>query len=533
MLKRSDNIEFDLPNSSENESKTAIIIGAGFGGLAAAMRLGAKGYKVVVFDKMNSLGGRGSSINLKGYRFDLGPTIVTLPNMFRSLWNYCGRDFDKDVELKSLDPFYKIKFPDNSEFSASNDTYQMKKQVKEFSPSDLAGYEKFMRESKIRYDIAFSEDKSIGRVSMHKLWDTLKVLPLFGLLRADRSVYQMAAARVKDPRLRFALSFHPLFVGGDPFNVTSMWGLVSHIEKVFGVHCAIGGFSAIAKAMGKIILEQGGDIYLNSEVREITYMDNKVTGVKLKNNRNVKADIVISNSDPAYTYNELLKKKNKKRWTEKKLKNKKWSMGLFVWHFGTKNTKNMWSDVGHHTILHGPRYAGHVKDIFINGVLSEDMSLYVHRPSVTDPTCAPDNCDTFYVLSCVPHLGHSNSVNWEDEKEKYLKKVAKFLDRRLLPGFQKKIVESYIMTPNEFGKNYLSPMGTGFSIEPRMFQSAWFRPHNISEEVNGLYLVGAGTHPGPGVPGVIASAEIIAKEIQDEKLNHNQNKKLHEKIDVG
>ena len=532
MLKRSDNKDFDFPKSSETSSKKAIVIGAGFGGLAAAMRLGSKGYKVSVFDKLNSLGGRGTSLNQNGYRFDLGPTIVTLPNMFRSLWNDCGRDFDKDVNLKPLDPFYKIKFPDNSEFLASNDSNKMKKQIESLFPNDLGGYEKFMRESKIRYDIAFSDEKSIGRVSMHKLWDTLKVLPLFGLLRADRSVYQMAAARVKDPRLRFALSFHPLFVGGDPFNVTSMWGLVSHIEKVYGVHCAIGGFSAIAKAMGRIILEQGGSIHLNSEVKEITYNRKNVTGVKLKDNRSFEANIIISNSDPSYTYNELLKKKEKKRWTSKKFKNKKWSMGLFVWHFGTKNTKNMWPDVGHHTILHGPRYSGHVKDIFINGVLSEDMSLYIHRPSVTDPTCAPENCDTFYVLSCVPHLGHSNPIIWEKEKEKYLKKVAQFLDNRLLPGFQKTLVESHVMTPNDFGKNYLSPMGTGFSIEPRMFQSAWFRPHNISEEIEGLYLVGAGTHPGPGVPGVIASAEIIAKEIKDAKQYQKENNNFYEKIDA-
>ena len=301
MLKRSDNSDFDFPKSSETLLKKAIVIGAGFGGLAAAMRLGSKGYKVSVFDKLNSLGGRGTSLNQNGYRFDLGPTIVTLPNMFRSLWNDCGRDFDKDVKLKPLDPFYKIKFPDNSEFLASNDSKKMKKQIKSLFPNDLGGYEKFMRESKIRYDIAFSDEKSIGRVSMHKLWDTLKVLPLFGLLRADRSVYQMAAARVKDSRLRFALSFHPLFVGGDPFNVTSMWGLVSHIEKVYGVHCAIGGFSAIAKAMSRIILEQGGSIHLNSEVKEITYNRKNVTGVKLKDNRSFEANIIISNSDPSYT----------------------------------------------------------------------------------------------------------------------------------------------------------------------------------------------------------------------------------------
>jgi len=522
VLKSVNIFEYDekLPSSLEHR---AIVIGAGFGGLAAAMRLGAKGYKVLVIDRLSALGGRGSSLKKGGHRFDLGPTIVTLPNMLRSLWEACGKDFDDYVELKPLEPFYKIKFPDDSEFASTSDEAKMRDQVLEFSPKDLKGYEKFMRESKARYQIAFSSKDSIGRVSMHRLWDTLKVLPLFGLLRADRSVYQMAAARVKDPRLRFALSFHPLFVGGDPFNVTSMWGLVSHIEKAYGVHCAVGGFSAIAEAMGKVIRDQGGEIILGSEVKDITYIDNKVTGVSLLGGQHIGSNLVVSNSDPAHTYNYLLKGKEKKRWTEKKLKKKKWSMGLFVWHFGTKKTKSLWPDVGHHTILHGPRYKNHVKDIFINGVLADDMSLYVHRPSVSDPTCAPKGDDTFYVLSCVPHLGHLNPVEWLKEKELYCEKVANFLDDRLLPGFREKIVESHVMTPDEFGKDYLSPMGTGFSIEPRMFQSAWFRPHNISEELKGLYLVGAGTHPGPGVPGVIASAEIATKEIPDCPLKYKQS----------
>ena len=525
VLKRVDNREFG-PKKHLQLKHNAVVIGAGFGGLAAAMRLGAKGYKVLVIDKLKSLGGRGSSIVQGGHRFDLGPTIVTLPNMFRSLWKACGRDFDDDVELKELDPFYKIKFPDNSEFAATSDQAKMHEQVRELSPGDLLGYQKFMRESKTRYDIAFAKEDAIGRVSMHKLWDTLKVLPLFGVLRADKSVYQMAASRVKDPRLRFALSFHPLFVGGDPFNVTSMWGLVSHIEKAYGVHCAVGGFAAIAEAMGQVIQEQGGELILGSEVREITYMDDKVTGVILSNGQHLSSSLIISNSDPGHTYNKMLAKKAKKRWTKKKLGKKRWSMGLYVWHFGTKNTKFLWPEVGHHTILHGPRYEDHVKDIFINGVLADDMSLYVHRPSVTDPTCAPEGDDTFYVLSCVPHLGHSNAVDWEKEKDVYCDKMASFLDQRLLPGFRDKISESYIMTPKEFGQDYLSPMGTGFSIEPRMFQSAWFRPHNISEELKGLYLVGAGTHPGPGVPGVVASAEIVVREIPDCSPRSEENREM-------
>ena len=312
VLKRADNYEFGGKQHSPLD-QTAIVIGAGFGGLAAAMRLGAKGYKVLVIDKLESLGGRGSSITQGGHRFDLGPTIVTLPNMFRSLWKACGRDFDHDVKLQALEPFYTIKFPDDSEFFATADQTKMREQVRELSPKDLQGYEKFMRESKTRYDIAFADEDCIGRISMHRLWDTLKVLPLFGLLRADRSVFKMAAARVKDPRLRFALSFHPLFVGGDPFNVTSMWGLVSHIEKAFGVHCAIGGFAAIAKAMGQIIQEQGGELLLGAEVKEINYSSNKVTGVTLTDGQHFPSNLIVSNSDPWHTYDAMLGKKTKKR----------------------------------------------------------------------------------------------------------------------------------------------------------------------------------------------------------------------------
>ncbi len=502
-------------NLFAKDRPTAIVIGAGFGGLAAGMRLGAKGYKVKLIEKNNAVGGRGASITKQGHRFDLGPTIITLPQMFRSLWQECGLDFDSDIDLKSLDPFYKIKFPDGTEFVAQPNQEAMRDEVKRLSPSDLKGYDRFMKDSETRFKIAFSDENTIGRLSMHRLWDTLKVLPLFGLLRADRSVYGHAAARVRDPRLRFALSFHPLFVGGDPFNVTSMWGLVSHIEKAYGVHCSIGGLAAIANAMAKIIERQGGEIILGQEVEEITCKQNRASGVKLVNNKIISSNIVVSNADAGHTYTRLLSKRAKKRWTNKKLEGRRWSMGLFVWHFGTKGTKKMWPDVGHHTILHGPRYKGHVRDIFIKGKLSDDMSLYVHRPTVTDKTAAPQGDDTFYVLSCVPNLGVKNPVDWKKEIEPYKEKMAKFLDEKLMPGFTDYITASYVMTPLDFRDDYLSPFGSGFSIEPRMFQSAWFRPHNVSEELEGLFLVGAGTHPGAGVPGVLASAEILGNMVPE------------------
>lgn len=493
--------------SNEKSVSTAIVIGAGMGGLAAAMRLGAKGYQVTVIDRLDMPGGRGSSISMGGHRFDLGPTIVTVPQELRALWALCGRDFDKDVDLRAIDPFYEITFPDGSKFTASQSTEKMRAEVARLSPGDLAGYDKFLKDSEKRYSFGF---ENLGRRSMHELWELIKVLPTFGMLRADRSVFAHARSRVKDPRLQMALSFHPLFIGGDPLHVTSMYILVSFLEKEYGVHYAMGGVAAIAKAMAGVIESQGGRFVFGAEADEILVRGGRAAGVKLTDGREMMADIVVSNADAGHTYDRLLRNHAKKRWTPAKLKRTRWSMGLFVWYFGTKGTRDMWQDAGQHTIVSGPRYEGLLDDIFMKGRLAEDMSLYVHRPSVIDPSCAPAGDDTFYALSPVPHLGHDNGVNWSEMAETYKASVLKVLDERLLPGLADRLTDNQVVfTPETFRSRYLSPVGAGFSIEPRIFQSAWFRPHNISEEVPGLYLVGAGTHPGAGVPGVISTAQVM------------------------
>ncbi len=476
------------------------------------MRLGAKGYAVTVVDRLDSLGGRGSSVTQDGHRFDLGPTIVTVPQGLRELFGLCGREFDKMVDLRPLDPFYEIRWPGGSKFAARQDTDAMRAEVARLSPGDAAGYEKFLTDSERRYWFGFED---LGRRPMHRFVDLLKVLPTFVRMRADKSVYAHAASRVKDERLRMALSFHPLFIGGDPFHVTSMYILVSHLEKEFGVHYAIGGVAAIAEAMGRVIEDQGGRILLEAEADEILIRDGRAQGVKLLDGRVLQSPIVVSNADAGHTYDRLLRNRPRKRWTTARLKRTRWSMSLFVWYFGTEGTSDLWPDAGHHTILNGPRYKGLVRDIFVKGKLSDDMSLYVHRPSVTDPTVAPKGGDTFYALSPVPHLGHANPVDWQAEAEPYRQKVQKVLEDQLLPGLGDHLTASMVYTPETFRDRYLSPLGSGFSIEPRILQSAWFRPHNISEEVAGLYLVGAGTHPGAGLPGVIASAEVLGKLIPD------------------
>ncbi|GAB1480997.1 phytoene desaturase [Paracoccaceae bacterium] len=487
------------------------MIGAGIGGLAAAMRLGAKGYSVTVIDRLDMPGGRGSSITQGGHRFDLGPTIVTVPQGLRDLWAACGRDFDRDVDLRALDPFYEIRWSDGSHFTARQSTAAMRDEVARLSPGDLPGYDRFLKDSERRYWFGFED---LGRRSMHRFADLLKVLPTFAMLRADKSVYAHAACRVKDERLRFALSFHPLFIGGDPFHVTSMYILVSHLEKEFGVHYAMGGVGAIALAMAGVIGAQGGRLRLNAEVDEILLDKGRATGVRLADGQVLQADVVVSNADAGHTYDRLLRNHPRRRWTPGKLAGKRWSMGLFVWYFGTKGTRLKWPEVGHHTILVGPRYKEHIRDIFIRGRLAEDMSLYVHRPSVTDPSVAPPGDDTFYALSPVPHLGIGNT-DWDTEAEPYRQKMQKMLEERLLPGLGDHLSEQLVFTPNSFQTRYLSPFGSGFSIEPRILQSAWFRPHNVSEEARGLYLVGAGTHPGAGLPGVIASAEVLGQLVPD------------------
>ncbi len=501
----------DPIESETRAGNRAIVIGAGLGGLAAAMRLGAKGYKVTVIDKLDVPGGRGSAIWQDGHRFDLGPTIVTVPQLYRDLWTACGRTFDDDVTFKSLDPFYEIRWPDGTVFTAQQDTEAMRAEVAKIEPRDVAGFDKFLNDSAKRYWFGFED---LGRRSMHRFRDLAKVLHIFGMLRADRSVYAHAAKRFRNEKLRMAFSFHPLFIGGDPCHVTSMYILVSYLEKEFGVHYAMGGLAHMARKMGDVIEAQGGTLLMETEVDEIVVRGGKAQGVRLTSGLELGADVIVSNADAGHTYDRLMRRAPKRRWTPARLQRTRYSMSLFVWYFGTKGTAGQWSDVGHHTILNGPRYKGLLRDIFIKGHLSDDMSLYVHRPSVTDPSAAPEGDDTFYVLSPVPHLGHGG-VDWTREADAYKAKMLKVLEDQLLPGLGSKIVTEQVFTPETFRDRYLSPHGAGFSIEPRILQSAWFRPHNVSEEADGLYLVGAGTHPGAGVPGVISTAEVLGKLVPE------------------
>ncbi|MEO0681177.1 MAG: phytoene desaturase [Pseudomonadota bacterium] len=482
----------------------AAVVGAGFGGLAAALRLAARGWRVTVCDRLDHPGGRATARRQDGFRFDLGPTIVTAPHILEELFAAGGKRMSDYVDIVPMNPFYTIRWPDGSHFTASGDEDRMRDEVRRLSPDDVAGWERFMRDAERRYEVGFV---GLGRRPLHELWELIKVLPSFAWLRADRSIHALAARRMRDPRLRMAFSFHPLFIGGDPFRVTSMYALVSHLEKLHGVHYAMGGAGALAQGIADAAEELGVEFRWNADVDEIVVEGDRAAGVRLASGEIVSADIVVSNADAGHTYSALLSGRSRKRWTDARLKRSKWSMGLYVWYFGTRGTAGRFPKLGHHTILNGPRYGGLVDDVFVKGTLAEDMSLYIHRPSVTDPSCAPEGDDAWYALSPVPHLGHDRPVDWQAQGARYREAVLAQLET-LAPGIGETVVSEHVMTPEDFRTRYRSPYGAGFSIEPRILQSAWFRPHNISEEVEGLYLVGAGTHPGAGLPGAICSAEV-------------------------
>jgi phytoene desaturase len=496
-----------LTERARGEARTAgarphaVIIGSGFGGLAAAIRLGAKGYHVTVLERLDAPGGRAYVFRQDGFTFDAGPTIVTAPALLEELWRLCGRELADDVELKPLDPFYRIRFHDGSHFDCSGDPAAMREEVRRLSPGDVDGYEAFMRKAEAIYRVGFEQ---LGHVPFGSWADMARALPDLVRLESYRSVHGLAAKHVKDPRLRFALSFHPLFVGGNPFNVTAIYGLIAFLERRFGVHFPMGGMGAIVTGMAKLIEGQGNRIRYRAEVAEIVLEGRTATGVRLRSGETIEADIVVSNADTAWTYRYLLPAASRKRWTDRKLERAHYSMGLFVWYFGTERR---YPKAQHHTILVGPRYKALLADIFKRRVLAEDFSLYLHRPTATDPSLAPQGCDAFYVLSPVPHL--DGKIDWGQAAEPYRRALAKMIDAVALPGFERHIVTERLMTPQDFQDRLLSYKGAGFGMEPLFRQSAWFRPHNKAEDFDNLYLVGAGTHPGAGVPGVLSSARIL------------------------
>jgi phytoene desaturase len=476
-------------------------VGAGFGGLAAAIRLGAMGYRTTILEKLDSPGGRACVFRQDGFTFDAGPTIVTAPFLFEELWALCGRRLADDIDLRPLSPFYRIRFHDGETFDCSASAEHMRAQVARLSPGDVAGYERFMALSEEIYKVGFEQ---LGHVPFLSWKDMARVLPDLVRLKSYRSVYSLVAKFVRDERVRFMLSFHPLFVGGNPFNVTSIYGLIAFLERRWGVHFPMGGMGALVDGLAKLIEGQGGEIRYGARAEEIVLNGRTAAGVRLTTGEVIKSDIVVSNADSAWTYRHLVPSSARRRWSDRKIDRARYSMGLFVWYFGTSRK---YDEVLHHTILLGPRYRELLSDIFERKHLAPDMSLYLHRPTATDPSLAPPGHDAFYVLSPVPNL--DGDIDWERQAEPYRRAVARMLDEVALPGFERHVVTSRVMTPADFKSRLLSFKGAGFGMEPVLTQSAWFRPQNRSEDIENLFLVGAGTHPGAGVPGVLSSARIL------------------------
>ncbi len=500
----------DSPISKMNSSQKqphAVVIGSGFGGLAAAVRLGARGYRVTVLERLDAPGGRAYVHKQDGFTFDAGPTIITAPFLLDELWGLCGRVFADEIELKLMDPFYRIRFDDGRIFDYNGDADAVKAQIRAFSPADAVGYDHFMAMSERVFKVGFED---LAHVPFTSWTDMAKIAPDMTRLQSYRTVYGMVSRYIKDPFIRQVLSFHPLLIGGNPFTVTSIYVLISFLERKWGVHSAMGGTGALVNGLVSLIEGQGGSIRYNAEVAEILVKDRKATGVRLVSGEELAAPVVISNADAATTYHKLLPASQRKHWTDKRLARAKYSNGLFVWYFGTKR---QYPDVKHHTIMLGPRYRELLDDIFHHKVLAKDFSLYLHRPTATDPSLAPAGCDTFYALAPVPHLG--SGTDWATEAERYRARIARYLSETILPGLEDQIATSLVTTPQDFKDRLLSYNGAGFSLEPILMQSAWFRPHNKSEEVDGLYLVGAGTHPGAGVPGVLSSARVLDTVVPD------------------
>ncbi len=485
----------------------AVVIGSGFGGLAAAVRLGVRGYRVTVLEKLDAPGGRAYVRHRQGFTFDSGPTVITAPQLFEELWKLCGRRLEDDVELRPVTPFYRIRFHDGQVFDYTGDPEAMKREVARFSPRDVRGYERFLAASEEIFRIGFEK---LAHVPFGSWLSMARIVPEMVRLQSFRSVYGLVSSFIKNERLREVMSFHPLLVGGNPFTTTSIYTLIAFLERKWGVHFPVGGTGALVNGLVKLIEGQGGTLRCNAEVERIRVERGRATGVTLAGGEILEADIVVSNADSAWTYRYLLDPADRKKWTDARVERMRYSMGLFVWYFGTKRR---YEDVAHHTILLGPRYRGLLADIFDNKVLSEDFSLYLHRPTATDPALAPAGCDAFYVLSPVPHL--ESGTDWSVESERYRKRIEELLEKTVLPGLAENLVVSETLTPQGFQDQLSSFRGAAFGMEPVLTQSAYFRPHNKSEDVENLFLVGAGTHPGAGVPGVLSSAKVLDTIVPD------------------
>ena len=483
----------------------SIVIGSGFGGIAAALRLKAKGHSVTLVEKQEDLGGRARVFKKNGFTFDGGPTVITAPYLINELFELFGKNPKNYIELVPLNTWYRFVFEDGNKFDYSGNEDEMKNQIEKINKDDVKGYEDLVKFTKKIFDKGFME---LSDVPFDKPLFMMKQLPALINLKSYKSVYSLVSSYIKNEKLRRLLSMHPLLVGGNPFTTTSIYGLILYLEKKWGIHYSMGGTGNIIKGLEKLMLEEKIEILKNSEVTSINFDKNKIKSIIINNHKELEANNVICNADPPSVYEKLLDNKKINTFFNWKKKRMDYSMGLFVYYFGTKK---VYKEVEHHTIKFGTKYKEHLEDIFDKKKLNNDISYYLHRPSATDKSMAPEGNDCFYVLVPVPN--NQSNINWSIEGDKFKNLVIDKLEKTLLPDLKENIIEDFYLTPDYFEKELNTKYGSGFSIQPKFSQSAYFRFHNKSEVYDGLYFVGAGTHPGAGVPGVLSSAKVLDKII--------------------
>ncbi|PIL40010.1 phytoene dehydrogenase [Massilia psychrophila] len=489
----------------------AIVIGSGFGGLALAIRLQSAGIDTLILEKRDKPGGRAYVYEDQGFTFDAGPTVITDPTALEEVFALSGNRLEDYVRMLPVNPFYRLCWEDGYRFNYVNDQDELDRQIGLKSPSDVAGYGKFLAYSKAVLQEGYIK---LGHVPFPDFRSMIRVAPQLIKLESYRSVYGIVSRFIKDPHLRQAFSFHSLLVGGNPFETSSIYALIHALERQWGVFFPEGGTGALIRGMLKLFGELGGEIRLNVEVDEIVVEQGRVAAVRLKSGEQIACLLTASNADVVHTYDRLMRNDSVAKRKAVSLKKMRFSMSLFVIYFGLKGVRN---DLEHHTVLFGPRYRELLKDIFHGDELAEDFSLYLHAPTVTDPSLAPPGHSAYYVLAPVPHLGHAD-IDWNTEGPRYRDRILAYLEQHYIPDLKRDLVTSRIFTPYDFREELNAHVGSAFSLEPVLWQSAYFRTHNKDQQIKGLYFVGAGTHPGAGIPGVVGSAKATARIIVDEHL---------------
>jgi len=480
-----------------------VVIGAGFGGLALAIRLQAAGIPTLLLEQRDKPGGRAYVYEDQGFTFDAGPTVITDPTAIEELFTLAGKRMADYVDLLPVTPFYRLCWESGQVFDYDNDQARLEEQIRRFNPRDVEGYRRFLAYSQAVFKEGYLK---LGTVPFLSFRDMVRAGPQLARLQAWRSVYSMVSSFIEDERLREAFSFHSLLVGGNPFATSSIYTLIHALEREWGVWFARGGTGALVQGLVRLFEDLGGTLELNAEVTRLEARGNEIGAVQLADGRRIEVAAVASNADVVHTYEKLLGHHPVGASRAASLKRKRMSNSLFVLYFGLNHHH---SQLAHHTVCFGPRYKALIDDIFNRDTLSEDFSLYLHAPCVTDPSLAPPGCGSYYVLAPVPHLGTAD-LDWDVEGPRLRDRIFAYLEEHYMPGLRDQLVTQRMFTPFDFRDQLGAHHGSAFSVEPILRQSAWFRPHNRDSRIPNLYLVGAGTHPGAGIPGVIGSAKATA-----------------------